>query len=88
MNIPDLMRERLADLAPQHLDIVDDSARHKGHAGATQGGHYRLTIVSASFTGKSTLARHRLVHQVLGDLMHNGIHALSIIAATPGEFQS
>ncbi len=88
MSTPDLMRARLASLAPQHLDIVDDSARHKGHAGASQGGHFRLTIVSGAFAGAGTLARHRLVHQALGDLMQTGIHALSIIAATPDEFQS
>ena len=88
MGMPDLMRERLANLAPQHLDIIDDSARHRGHAGASQGGHYRLTIVSTAFAGKPPLARHRLVHQALGDLMQAGIHALSITAATPDEFQS
>ena len=88
MSMPDLMRARLASLSPQHMDIIDDSARHRGHAGASQGGHYRLTIVSAAFAGAAPLARHRLVHQALGDLMQNGIHALSVVAATPEEFQS
>ena len=88
MSIPEVMRERLAPLAASHIEIIDDSALHKGHAGASEGGHYRLTIVSPAFAGKPTLARHRLVHQTLGDLMHNGIHALSITTATPDEFQS
>ena len=80
-----LMRERLAPLAPQTMDIIDDSHLHAGHAGARNGGHYRLRIVSAAFAGKNTLARHRLVHEALGDLMRSRIHALSIQALAPDE---
>jgi BolA protein len=83
-----LMQERLAVLAPSHLEILDDSARHQGHAGAREGGHYRLAITSAAFEGLSTLACHRMIHTALGDLMRHGIHALSIQAATPAKFQS
>ena len=83
-----LMHERLAVLSPSHLEILDDSARHKGHAGAREGGHYRLAIASTAFEGLSTLARHRMIHAALGDLMRHGIHALSIQAATSAEFQS
>lgn len=86
--ILDLMRERLAPLAPSHLEIQDDSERHRGHAGARQGGHYVLTIVSAAFEGRLTLARHRMVYAAVGDLMACGIHALTIVAATPAEFQA
>lgn len=82
------MEERLAALAPSHLEILDDSARHKGHAGAREGGHYHLVIVAAAFEGQTTLARHRMIHAALGDLMRHGIHALTIQAATPAEFQS
>ena len=78
-----LLRERLAVLQPLQLDIIDDSAQHAGHAGAGGGGHYRLLIVSAAFSGKTTLARHRLVYDSLGELMHSKIHALSIKALTP-----
>ena len=88
MNVPALMEERLASLQPSQVDILDDSARHKGHAGAREGGHFRLTIVASAFEGQSTLARHRMIHAALGDLMRHGIHALSIRAATPTEFQS
>lgn len=88
MSTLERMQERLTALAPSRIEILDDSEKHKGHAGARQGGHYHLNIVSSAFEGCSTLARHRLVHAALGDLMQNGIHALSIVAATPAEFQS
>lgn len=80
------MKARLAVLAPERVDIVDDSAQHAGHAGARAGGgHYRLTLVSAAFSGLNGVARHRLVYQTLGDLMEQKIHALSITARTPDE---
>ena len=80
-----LLRERLATLNPQTIEIIDDSAEHAGHAGAKHGGHYRLLIISAAFSGKATLARHRIVFDALGDLMHSKIHALSIQALSPDE---
>lgn len=84
----DLLRARLAPLAPLRIELIDDSAKHAGHAGARSGGgHYRLLIVSTQFTGKSTLARHRLVYAALGELMHSRIHALSIESLTPDELQ-
>ena len=79
------MRERLAVLEPSLVEIEDDSALHAGHAGARDGGHYRLHIVAAAFAGKTTVARHRLVYDALGDLMRNGIHALAIRAQAPDE---
>jgi len=80
-----LLRERLAALAPLSLDIADDSAAHAGHGSAGKGGHYRLRIVAAAFAGKPRLARHRLVFDTLGDLMHSRIHALVIDAKSPDE---
>ncbi|WP_367266732.1 BolA family protein [Propionivibrio sp.] len=57
-----VLRDRLAVLSPRRLELIDDSAKHAGHAGARSGGgHYRLLIVADAFTGKSTLSRHRLV---------------------------
>jgi BolA protein len=85
MSTVDSLRERLAVLAPERLDIRDDSARHAGHAGAREGGHYAVAIVSARFAGLATMQRHRLVYDAVGDLMRNGIHALSISARTPEE---
>lgn len=80
-----LLRERLAALQPQCIDIEDESHRHAGHAGARDGGHYRLTIVAAAFSGCNTMARHRLVYAAAGDLMRGRIHALSIRALAPDE---
>jgi BolA family transcriptional regulator, general stress-responsive regulator len=74
-----------AALAPLALDIRDDSARHAGHAGAREGGHFHVTVVSERFTGLQRLARHRLVYHCLTDLMQRGIHALAIDAKAPGE---
>ncbi len=81
-----LLRERLAGLNPLRLEVIDDSARHAGHAGARSGGgHYRLLIVTAEFSGKSTLRRHRMIYDALGELMRSRIHALSIQSLTPEE---
>ena len=75
-----LLRERLAALAPQSLAIEDESHLHAGHAGAKEGGHYKITIVAAAFAGQNTVKRHRLIHAAVGDLMRGRIHALSIRA--------
>jgi len=80
-----LLTERLAVLQPLRLDIVDDSHRHAGHAGAREGGHYRVAIVAAAFAGKNTVARHRLVYEAAGDLMRGRVHALAIDARAPDE---
>ncbi len=86
MNDMDKIRERLTSLQPSRLELIDDSHLHAGHAGARSGGgHYRLTIVSTAFDGKNTLARHRLVYDALGELMHKEIHALAIQASSPSE---
>jgi len=84
-DIEALMRERLAFLEPLRLEVIDDSALHAGHAGAREGGHYRLLIVSTRFAGKSTLQRHRIIYDALGELMRSRIHALSIRSLTPEE---
>lgn len=81
-----LLRERLAPLAPTRIELIDDSALHAGHEGAKSGGgHYRLLVVSDAFAGKSTVSRHRLVYDALGELMRRQIHALSIKALTSEE---
>jgi BolA family transcriptional regulator, general stress-responsive regulator len=78
-----------AALAPGSLDVVDDSARHAGHAGARDGrGHFNVSIVSEAFAGKPPLARHRMVYAALGDMMQTDIHALSIVARAPDEAAS
>jgi BolA protein len=83
------IRDRLAVLEPEAIDLVDESALHAGHEGARHGGgHFRLTIVSARFRGRDTLARHRLVYDALAPLMHREIHALSIRAIAPEEHRA
>jgi BolA family transcriptional regulator, general stress-responsive regulator len=80
------IRERLALLSPESLEILDESGEHIGHAGARDGGgHYQLIIVSGVFAGKPALARHRMVYSALGPLMHKDIHALTIKAYAPDE---
>jgi BolA protein len=74
-----------AALQPQSLEVQDDSHLHVGHAGAREGRHFSLRIVSERFDGLSRVARHRLVYDSLHDLIPRGIHALAIDARTPGE---
>jgi BolA protein len=79
---------RLAALEPDLVEIYDESAEHIGHAGAQSGGgHYQLTIVTRRFEGQSRVARHRLVYDALGEMMHKEIHALAITALTPEELR-
>ncbi|MFZ0105895.1 MAG: BolA family protein [Thiobacillus sp.] len=86
MSTAALIRQRLAALEPESIVLDDESAQHKGHAGAASGGgHFRLTLVSPKFRNLSTLARHRLVYEAMGELMQREIHALSITALTPEE---
>jgi BolA protein len=73
------------ELAPVSLEILDDSAKHAGHAGAREGGHFRVRLVSEAFRGKSTIQRHRMVFAAVAGLMKTDIHALNIDARTPEE---
>lgn len=70
---------------PQSIEVLDDSARHAGHAGAREGDHYRVALVASAFAGRTQLERHRMVYATVAPLMGQGIHALSIIARAPGE---
>jgi BolA protein len=80
------LSERLQVLEPDHLEVIDDSHRHEGHAGAADGrGHFTVKLVSKRFAGMNTVRRHRLVYEVVGDMMITDIHALSIQALAPGE---
>ena len=82
----EIERRLRESLDPVALTLVDDSARHAGHAGAASGGgHYNLRIVTQRFAGLNRVARHRVVYHSLSDLMHNAIHALAIEALTPEE---
>ena len=81
------MRELLtAAFAPRSLDVIDDSHKHVGHAGARGGqGHFSVDIVSDAFAGMGPVARHRAVYAALGTMLQTDIHALAIRARTPDE---
>ncbi len=82
-----MIRTRLVEaLNPEMLEIIDESAKHAGHAGAASGGgHFIVQIVSTAFEGKNLIQRHRMVYDAVDDIMHTEIHALSIQAKAPDE---
>lgn len=69
--------------SPSRLYVIDESHLHAGHAGAREGGnsHFRVTIVSAAFAGKTRLAQHRAINDCLREELENGVHALAIEAS-------
>ena len=77
--IVDEMRQRLGELAPTRLEILDESESHRGHGGWREGGqtHFRIRMASPAFAGLGHVARHRLVHRTLGDIVLR-IHALAL----------
>lgn len=92
ISVLDQITRRLQPLAPLRIEVIDDSAAHAGHVGAaghaertgaTEGTHFELTIVSNSFAGKTLVARHRMIYELLAELMQTRIHALKIDARTP-----
>jgi len=88
MAVADDIRQKLMQaLHPMMLDIIDDSDRHRGHAGARPGGesHFRLKIVAEAFEGLSRIERQRLVNRALAQELSGPIHALSIETHTPAE---
>lgn len=88
MTVAEAIRQKLNDrLAPARIDIVDESDRHAGHAGARPEGetHFAITIVSAAFTGLSRVARQRLVYEALAAELAGRVHALSLRTVTPSE---
>lgn len=81
------LQQRLQEvLQPIHLEVIDESQQHHGHAGANGSGfgtHFRVRISAGVFVGKSPVARHRLVYDALQDFMDQGLHALAIEAQLP-----
>ncbi|MBT9549309.1 MAG: BolA family transcriptional regulator [Hydrogenophaga sp.] len=74
-----------AALTPTHLEVLDESAAHAGHAGANglgYGTHFRVRIASPAFAGKSRVAQHRLVYDALQNFTDAGLHALAIEIVT------
>ena len=88
MQVKQTIADKLAAaFAPQSLDVQDESHRHEGHAGHRPGGqtHFRVTIVSEAFRGKSRIERHRMINRTLARELSSGVHALAIHASAPGE---
>jgi len=88
MSVADSIRDKLAAaFAPTELDVIDDSARHQGHAGHRPGGesHFSVRIVSAAFAGLSRVERQRRVYAALADEMKSQIHALALTTLAPEE---
>lgn len=87
MKLPvDMIEKTLREtLSPTELRIEDDSHLHAGHAGAKEGGHYRVYVVAEAFEGMSAIQRHRAVFKPLEAKFGRGIHALQITARTPRE---
>ena len=83
----EMLKRLTSSLSPTRLDLVDESDRHRGHAGHDGRGesHFALTIESALFAGQSRVARQRAIYAALGELMDDRVHALSIRAIAPGE---
>lgn len=76
-----------AALSPDNLNVINDSAQHRGHAGDDGSGesHFTVEITCAAFAGQSRLNRQRMVNKALGDLMREKVHAMAIKARAPGE---
>ena len=88
MRVQNRIRQKLSDaLGPSRLEIVDESHMHAGHAGARPEGesHFRVTVVSPAFDGKSRVDRQRLVYGALAEELASDIHALALVTLTPGE---
>jgi len=88
MSMAERIRAKLeAGLKPARIEIIDDSHRHQGHAGARPGGetHFRVEIVAASFAGLSRIERQRSVYALLADEMAERVHALQLVTMAPGE---
>lgn len=82
------IREKLtAGLAPDALEIIDESDRHAGHAGADAKGetHFHVTIVASAFAGRSRVERQRMVYALLADELAERVHALGLTTRTPAE---
>lgn len=76
------LKQRLEQTLSAHVEVIDESHLHAGHAGAKEGGkHFRVRVKTSRFHGLNTVARHRLVYDAVADWMKKDIHALAIDAA-------
>jgi len=88
MTIAERIKKKLTqELAPLRLEVVDESAKHKGHAGYREGGetHFRVTVVSKAFEGMNRVDRQRMVYATLNQEMAERVHALALTTKAPSE---
>jgi BolA family transcriptional regulator, general stress-responsive regulator len=88
VSVKSRIEEKLTEaFRPESLNVVDESHLHAGHAGARPGGetHFRVSVVSRSFAGKSRVERHRMVNSVLAEELADRVHALAVHPSAPGE---
>jgi BolA family transcriptional regulator, general stress-responsive regulator len=88
MGVQETISKKLTEtFAPLSLRVLDESQQHAGHAGhqGREETHFRVYIVADAFKGKSRVARHRLINELLADELKSGVHALALHAAAPGE---
>lgn len=81
MSVKQIIEQKLtAAFGPSHLEVIDESHHHQGHAGHREGGesHFRVRMTSAAFKGQARIAQHRAVNDVLTEEMDNPIHALAL----------
>jgi len=86
MSVRDTIAEKLSvKFTPTHLEVIDESEKHRGHGGYREGGetHFRVRIASPEFTGKSRLAQHRAVMEALDAELKAGVHALAVEVVAP-----
>ena len=83
----EMLKRLESALSPTHVELVDDSEKHRGHGGYNPAGesHFTLMIESPAFAGKNRVERQLMIYGALGELMRERVHALSIRATAPGE---
>jgi BolA protein len=83
----EMLKRLNSALSPARIELIDESEKHRGHAGYNPAGesHFTLKIESGAFAGKSRVDRQRMIYRVLAELMDERVHALSIRATAPGE---
>jgi BolA protein len=87
-HVTEAIRDKLtAAFQPERLEVVDDSARHAGHAGSREGGesHFNVVIVASAFKGQSRIERQRAIYTALSEELTGPVHALSLKAFAPDE---
>lgn len=87
MSVRDTIARKLSEkFDPIHLEVIDESSRHQGHAGWREGGesHFRVRIATEQFAGKPRVAQHRAVMEALDAELKSGVHALAIEVIDPG----